>query len=52
VDFDKVELACPIPDEQLLAVDEALDKLAAEHPRPAQIVKLRYFVGMTLPEAA
>ncbi len=52
VDFDEVDLASPAPDNQLLAVDEALDKLAAQHPRPAQIVKLRYFVGMTLPEAA
>lgn len=52
VDFEGVDLACPIPDDQLLALDEALDKLASQHPRQAQVVKLRYFVGMTLPEAA
>ena len=52
VDFEEADLACPVPDDQLLAVDEALDTLAALHPRQAQIVKLRYFVGMTLPEAA
>ena len=33
-------------------MDEALDKLAAIRPRQAQVVKLRYFVGMTLEEAA
>jgi RNA polymerase sigma factor (TIGR02999 family) len=52
VDSDEVEVACPTPDDQLLAVDEALDKLAAVHPRQAELVKLRYFVGMTLREAA
>ncbi len=52
VDFEGVDLACPIPDDQLLALDEALDKLAFQHPQQAEVVKLRYFVGMTLPEAA
>jgi RNA polymerase sigma factor (TIGR02999 family) len=39
-------------DDQLLAVHEALDKLAAQDPVRANLVKLRYFVGMTIPEAA
>jgi RNA polymerase sigma factor (TIGR02999 family) len=52
VEFEEVEVACPTPDDQLLAVDEALDKLAAAHPRQAELVKLRYFVGMTLRQAA
>ena len=39
------------PDE-LLAVDEALDLLAKEDPAAANLVKLRYFVGMTMDEAA
>ena len=39
------------PDE-LLAVDEALDLLAKEDPVAANLVKLRYFVGMTMNEAA
>ncbi len=52
VDFQEVDLACPIPDEQLLALDEALGKLAAKHPRQAEVVKLRFIVGMTLREAA
>jgi RNA polymerase sigma factor (TIGR02999 family) len=40
-----------VPDE-LLAVDEALDLLAKEDPVAANLVKLRYFVGMTMDEAA
>jgi RNA polymerase sigma factor (TIGR02999 family) len=52
VDFEELDLACAIPDDQLLAVDEALDKLASAHPRQAELVKLRYFVGMTMQEAA
>jgi len=40
-----------VPDE-LLAVDEALDLLAKEDPAAANLVKLRYFVGMTMDEAA
>ena len=39
-------------DERLLAVDEALETLAASHPRKAELVKLRYFAGMTFDEAA
>ena len=40
------------PREDLIALDEALDRLAAEDPVKADLVKLRYFAGMTLPEAA
>ncbi len=40
------------PREDLLALDEALDRLAAEDPLKADLVKLRYFVGLTLPDAA
>jgi RNA polymerase sigma factor (TIGR02999 family) len=36
----------------LLALDEALDRLEAASPRKARLVKLRYFAGLTLPEAA
>jgi len=39
-------------DERLLAVDEALEKLAAVHPRKAELVKLRFFTGLTFEEAA
>ena len=38
--------------EELLAVDEALDRLAVEDPAAANLVKLRYFIGMTMNEAA
>ena len=37
---------------ELLAVDEALDRLAEKSPRKAELVKLRYFLGCTMPEAA
>ncbi len=40
------------PSEELLAVDEALDLLAREDPSAADLVKLRYFVGMSMNEAA
>lgn len=39
-------------EEEALAVHEALDRLAEEHPRTAELVKLRYFVGLTFEEAA
>src|SRR5262249_55005604 len=38
--------------ERLLALDEALEQLAALEPRAAEVVKLRYFAGLTVPEAA
>jgi RNA polymerase sigma factor (TIGR02999 family) len=41
-----------VPDDELCAVHEALEQLAAEEPLTAQVVKLRYFVGMTIPEVA
>jgi RNA polymerase sigma factor (TIGR02999 family) len=44
--------AAPEPREDLLALDEALDRLAAEDPLKADLVKLRYFAGLTLPDAA
>jgi RNA polymerase sigma factor (TIGR02999 family) len=40
------------PREDLLALDEALDKLAAVNRQAAELVQLRYFAGLTLPEAA
>ena len=52
VDVEGQELAAPAADEQLLAVHEALDNLAKDHPVQAEVVKLRYFVGMTNEETA
>jgi RNA polymerase sigma factor (TIGR02999 family) len=40
------------PDIDVLAVDEALTKMALQHPPKAQLVKLRYFAGLTMAEAA
>ena len=52
VDIESVDVAALADDEELLAVNEALDKLAAQNKVEAELVKLRYFVGMTLEEAA
>lgn len=52
VDLEDVNLPSPANDDQLIAVSEALDRLAAEHKTEAELVKLRYFVGMTNDEAA
>jgi RNA polymerase sigma factor (TIGR02999 family) len=49
---DDLPIAAGAPDEELLAVHEALDALAAHEPRKAELVKLRYFVGLTLEETA
>lgn len=46
----RIELAAP--SDEILAVHEALDALAAEDATAAEVVKLRYFVGMTIPEIA
>jgi RNA polymerase sigma factor (TIGR02999 family) len=44
--------AAPEPREDLIALDEALNRLAAEDPLKADLVKLRYFAGLSLLEAA
>jgi RNA polymerase sigma factor (TIGR02999 family) len=48
----ELELATTTSDEHLLAIDEALDSLAADDPQAAQLVKLRFFAGFSLTEAA
>ena len=53
VSLDEVEIPVYLADDDLLlAVHEALEKLAAVRPRQAELVKLRYFTGMTFEEAA
>ena len=52
VDADVLPIAAPARDEVLLQVNDALDALALEAPEKAEIVKLRFFVGMTAREAA
>jgi RNA polymerase sigma factor (TIGR02999 family) len=45
-------IAISVPSEELLAVNDALATLAVEEPEAAEVVRLRYFVGMTVPEIA
>jgi RNA polymerase sigma factor (TIGR02999 family) len=52
VDLEHVTLATQDSDATVLAVHEALEKLAAESPRMAEIVKLRYFTGLEHGEIA
>jgi RNA polymerase sigma factor (TIGR02999 family) len=52
LDIQNLDLASPDADDQLLAVNDALDKLAAKNPVQAELVKLRYFAGLTVEEAA
>jgi RNA polymerase sigma factor (TIGR02999 family) len=52
VNVEEVDIAAPMPDDELLAMDEALDRLAAADPRAAELVKLRFFVGLTQEQAA
>lgn len=52
VDVDDVEIITPAPDDELLAVHEVLDLFAAHDPQKAELVKLRYFAGLPLQEAA
>jgi RNA polymerase sigma factor (TIGR02999 family) len=51
-DLDDDEPAAPGANAELLALDEALDRLAAKDPVKAELVKLRHFAGLTLKEAA
>lgn len=52
VEIQEEDIASATDDDQLFDVSEALDKLAVEHQAEAELVKLRYFVGMTNDEAA
>ena len=51
-EFDLALLAGPEQSDEVLAVDEALARLAAADPQAAELVKLRYFAGLPLPDAA
>jgi RNA polymerase sigma factor (TIGR02999 family) len=51
-ELDEASLAAPEVREDLLALDEALARLAAKDPLKAELVKLRYFAGLTLDQAA
>jgi RNA polymerase sigma factor (TIGR02999 family) len=52
LDADELDIPAPVPDDQLLEVNDALEKFAQQDPRKAELVKLRYFVGMTFEEAS
>ena len=52
MNLDGLELAANMDDEQLLALNEALDQLAAHDARKAELVKLRFFAGLTNEQAA
>ena len=52
LDLSQVDVALTANDDLLLRVDEALEKLALEAPDKAQLVKLRFFAGLSIAEAA
>jgi RNA polymerase sigma factor (TIGR02999 family) len=52
IDLNEVDLAAAAPDDELLALNDALDKLAAQEKQKAELVKLRYFAGMSFEEVA
>ena len=52
LDIQEVEIAAEVKGDELLALNDALDKLAMQDKPKAELVKLRYFVGLTIEEAA
>jgi RNA polymerase sigma factor (TIGR02999 family) len=52
VDLDAVQPAAPVDREDIVALDAALTRLAAEEPQAAKLVELRHFTGMSVAEAA
>lgn len=52
VNLDSVDLAATTDDETLLRLDDALQKLAGEAPEKSELIKLRFFAGLSIAEAA
>src|SRR5438477_321825 len=52
IDLDALADPATAPDADLLDLDDALDRLASSHPQAAELVKLKFFAGLTLHEAA
>ncbi len=52
IDIENVQLAEPLPSDDLVALDEALTELAREDPQAAELVQLRFFGGLTQQQAA
>jgi len=52
LDIEDIEIATPAKEDELLAVNDALEKFAAGDKQKAELIKLRYFVGLTIEESA
>ena len=52
LDFDGLEIAVNDPSEEVLVLDDILEKLATEDPQSARLLKLRFFAGLTMEQAA
>lgn len=52
VELDDVEITVAVPGDDIVALHEALTGLAEKHPQKAELIKLRYFAGLTVDEAA
>jgi RNA polymerase sigma factor (TIGR02999 family) len=52
MDIEEIEIAIGVKDDDLLEVNEALERFAAQDQQKAELVKLRYFTGLTIDEAA
>lgn len=52
VDFEKIQIATDAANDDLLAIDESLEMLAAENRECADVIKLRFFAGLSIEEAA
>lgn len=52
LDLSQVDVAVTTDDDTLLLVSEALDKLAVEAPDKVELIKLRFFAGLSIPDAA
>jgi RNA polymerase sigma factor (TIGR02999 family) len=52
IDLDRIEIALDTPSEDLIALDEAIQQLAAEDQACAELIKLRFFAGLSHSEAA
>lgn len=52
VSLDGIDVACHEPDAEIVAVDDALERLAAHDPRKARVVELRFFGGLSMEETA
>ena len=52
MDINTIAMAVPEADDDLVAIDKALDRLVAMDPVKGELVKLRYFAGLTIEECA